>query len=398
MAFSPVITRLYGPEAFGMLGTFMAILGVLTPIAALTYPIAIVLPKSDADAKSLAKLSAILALVIGAITAVVLLVAGGWIAEVLSLGAIAGFLLLIPIAMVFSAFQQILTQWLIRKKQFRITARVAVMQALTINSAKAGVGWFHPVGAALIVIAVIGQALHAALLWSAIRSRETAHPNQDRSTGTMRELAKRHRDFPMYRAPQVMISALSLNIPVLMLASLAGPAAAGLYTLSKTILGVPAALISKSVSDVFYPKAAEAINIGQPITSMLLKATFGLAALGIFPLLVIMIFGPILFSFVFGGQWEEAGDYARWLSIFMFFNFINTPAVAAVPVLNMQRWFLAYGLFSAIVRAVGLFFGYIITGDPVYAIAYFAILGSIAYGYLIIVTILKSRSVARSGG
>src|SRR5690554_4295982 len=102
MAFASVITRLYGPEAFGMLGTFMAILGVLTPIAALTYPIAIVLPKSDADAKSLAKLSAILALVIAAITAIVLLVAGGWIAEALSLGAIAGFLLLIPVAMLFS--------------------------------------------------------------------------------------------------------------------------------------------------------------------------------------------------------------------------------------------------------------------------------------------------------
>src|SRR5690606_19830586 len=28
MAFAPVITRLYGPEAFGLLGTFMAILGV----------------------------------------------------------------------------------------------------------------------------------------------------------------------------------------------------------------------------------------------------------------------------------------------------------------------------------------------------------------------------------
>ena len=42
MAFSPVITRLYGPDAFGMLGTFTATLAVVTPSAALTYPIAIV--------------------------------------------------------------------------------------------------------------------------------------------------------------------------------------------------------------------------------------------------------------------------------------------------------------------------------------------------------------------
>src|SRR5690606_25363542 len=237
--------------------------GVLTPIAALTYPIAIVLPKSDADAKSLAKLSAILALVMAAITAVVLLLAGGWIAEALSLGAIAGFLLFIPVAMVFSAYQQILTQWLIRKKQFKITARVAVIQALTINSAKAGVGWFHPVGAALIVIATIGQAIHAALLWSGIRSRETAHPNQDEGTGTVRELAKRHRDFPLYRAPQVALNALSQSLPIVLLASFFGPAAAGYFTLGRTVMGVPSTLISKSVSEVLYPRFTEAVRSKQ---------------------------------------------------------------------------------------------------------------------------------------
>src|SRR5690554_1466226 len=87
MAFAPVITRLYGPEAFGLLGTFMAILGVLTPIAALTYPIAIVLPKSDTDAKNVAKLSAILALLIAVTTSVLLLAAGDWITKALSMQA-----------------------------------------------------------------------------------------------------------------------------------------------------------------------------------------------------------------------------------------------------------------------------------------------------------------------
>ena len=43
MAFAPIITRFYGPEAFGLLGTFTAILGIVMPIAALSYPIAIVL-------------------------------------------------------------------------------------------------------------------------------------------------------------------------------------------------------------------------------------------------------------------------------------------------------------------------------------------------------------------
>lgn len=396
MAFAPVITRLYGPEAFGMLGTFMAILGVLIPIAALTYPIAIVLPKSDADAKSLAKLSAILALVIAAITAVILLVAGGWIAEALSLGAIAGFLLLIPIAMVFSAYQQILTQWLIRKKQFKITARVAVIQALTINSAKAGVGWFHPVGAALIVIATIGHALHAALLWSGIRSRETAHPNQDESTGTIRELAKRHRDFPLYRAPQVALNGLSQSLPILMLASFFGPAAAGFYTLGRTVMGVPSTLIGQSVANVFYPRITEAAHSGENLQKLLVRATSAMAAAGVVPFGVVVAFGPWLFSFVFGAEWVVAGEYARWLALWMYFGFLNRPSVAAIATLGLQDFFLLYEVVSVALRAIAIYIGFVVFKDDVLAVALFSLSGVLLNALLVMFTLSKSKRMPAS--
>ncbi|HAQ72765.1 MAG TPA: polysaccharide biosynthesis protein, partial [Pseudomonas sp.] len=55
MAFMPVITRIYGPEAYGVLGTFLSVTLMLVPIAALTYPIAIVLPKRDGDARGLVR-------------------------------------------------------------------------------------------------------------------------------------------------------------------------------------------------------------------------------------------------------------------------------------------------------------------------------------------------------
>lgn len=50
---SPFITRIYGPEAFGIMGTFTALTNIIIPIAALTYPIAIVLPKRILKQKEL---------------------------------------------------------------------------------------------------------------------------------------------------------------------------------------------------------------------------------------------------------------------------------------------------------------------------------------------------------
>src|SRR5690625_2931605 len=132
MAFSPVITRLYGPEAFGLLGTFAATLAIVTPIAALTYPIAIVLPKKDDDARGIAKLSLLLAFFISLTVAVILLFGDQAIARLLNLQSIAPYLLLIPLAMFLNSLQQIMQQWLIRKKQFKVSARIASAHA----------GWF----------------------------------------------------------------------------------------------------------------------------------------------------------------------------------------------------------------------------------------------------------------
>ncbi|AJQ95469.1 membrane protein involved in the export of O-antigen and teichoic acid [Gynuella sunshinyii YC6258] len=392
MAFSPVITRLYGPEAFGMLGTFMAILTIVMPVAALAYPIAIVLPESDADAKGLARFSAGLAFAIAIVTALVLLAAGGSIAQILSLEAIGPFLMFIPIAMLFSAFQQILTQWLIRKKQFKITARVAVIQALVINFMKTGVGFLYPVGGALIVLATLGQMLLALLLLVGMRGRDTALPREDESTATIRELAKRHRDFPLFRAPQNAINAFSQSLPVLMLASLFGPSSAGFYSLGRTVMGVPLNLIAKSVGDVFYPRVTEAVNNKENVFRPILKTTLALAAIGIVPFTIVIALGPFLFSLVFGSEWAAAGEYARWLALWMFFGFINKPSVAAMPALGMQSWLLVYELFSTGLKVAALALGFYYFNDDLTAIALMCASGVVAYLALILKVLVRAYS------
>ena len=78
MAFSPLITRLYGPEAFGLLGIYTSLLGVLGPITALTVPVAIVLPKDDDEAKRLAFLSLFIATGMVFSMAFLLVAGGSW--------------------------------------------------------------------------------------------------------------------------------------------------------------------------------------------------------------------------------------------------------------------------------------------------------------------------------
>lgn len=392
MAFAPIITRLYGAESFGLLGVFLAILALVTPIAALTYPVAIVLPKSDADAKGLAKLSAGLAIGIACLVTAVLLLIGDGLVELLMLEKISSFLLLIPLAMVFSAFQQVLQQWLIRKNKFGITAKAAMIQALVLNTVSAGVGLFHPLGGVLIVLATLSNALYMYLLFLGINNRPKLYLNKqhilnnkrgEKGSCNIKALAIRYRDFPIYRAPQDAINAFSQSLPILMLASLFGPTAAGFYTLGKTAMGVPSTLIGKSVSDVFYPRITEAAYNKENLFVLILKTTLALGALGFIPFIIVIISGPWLFSFIFGSEWVIAGEYARWLSLLFFFNLINKPSVAAVPVLGIQRGLLFYEVFSTGAKALGLFAGFYWFNSALWAVALFSIIGVFAYSALI---------------
>ena len=54
---APVLTRLYGPEAFGFLALFTSITSIIGVVACMRCELAIMLPKTDEEAANLLGLS-----------------------------------------------------------------------------------------------------------------------------------------------------------------------------------------------------------------------------------------------------------------------------------------------------------------------------------------------------
>lgn len=390
MAFSPFITRLYGPEAFGLLGIFTALVAVIYPVAALSYPIAIVLPKHDKEAKHLAFLSGLLAIGIALIVLAIILLGGDSLINLLKVQKISSFILLIPLIIVFTAWLQIAQQWLIRKKQFKTTARASVLQVLLLNSAKVGIGLYNPVAAVLIVLTTAGNAVHALLL--SIENLRTYKHGVKNWPGfkVLKNTAKKYYDFPLYRSPQIFLNSFSQSLPVLMLTTFFGPAEAGFYALCKKMLSMPTQLIGKSVGDVFYPRITEAAHNGENMTRLILKATMILAAVGLIPFAIIVAFGPFLFQFVFGNEWIVAGEYARWIALWIYFAFLNRPSVAAIPSLSIQKFFLIYEIVSIISRALSLYIGFQFFDSDISALQIFSLTGVLLNIFLITAVVLFS--------
>lgn len=384
MLAAPVITRLYGPESFGQLGIFTAVISILAPVAALTYPNAIVLPKSDNNAARLVKLSILIASVFSLLLFVLLFLLGGPILEFFKLTIIEKYILLVPFALLFFSLYQVIQQWLIRQQQFKLTAKTAFLQSLFINSAQMGIGLYNPVATVLIVISTASHFLYSLMLYVGYKKSNVTFNNEKLEPDlSIRELFLKYRDFPIYRSPQVLINTISQSFPVIIIATFFGPVSAGFYTLAKTIMGIPSNLLGKSVSDVFYPKINQAFNDKQDVLSHLKRATKVLAIAGLVPFSVVILFGPLLFGFVFGSEWEVAGEYARWLAFWFYSMLCTTLCATILPVVDGQKFHLNFTILKTVLRVASVYAGYYMFKDELNTIIFYSFISTLVNVYFI---------------
>jgi O-antigen/teichoic acid export membrane protein len=297
--------------------------------------------------------------------------------------------------MFFSANLQVVQQWLIRKQMFKSSSKVGVFHSFVTNGLKLGGGFILPTAAPLVFISAVAPGIQSFMLLTklrvAIRMRFTAFFRF--SFSSIKKVSKRYYDFPLYRAPQILINSISQSVPVFLLTAYFGPASVGFYSIGKMVLGLPSHLIGKSVSDVFYPRIAQAQRGNENISKLLFKATALMALVGLVPFGVIVAFGPWLFELVFGAEWTTAGEYARWMAIWLYFAFLNRPALSAIPVINMQKFFLAYEIASGIIRALALFVGFYWFKNDVFMVAAYSVAGVFLNLFLVVWVIIKSKQI-----
>lgn len=380
---TPIITRIYGPTAYGVLGVFMSAVSIIGNTAALSYPQAIVLPKNEKESNSLVKISIVISVFMAIILALVIVLFNDLIINIFNLHSIDKYLMLLPLIILFTGIKLVYQQVNLRNKNFEIIAQVVIIYTFVKNLSKILVGTVFPTATTLILISTFSILFQTILLIA----KGNLNNNSQFSLTLNKDdwhTAKKYKDFPLYRAPQTLFNSLSQNLPVMVFSIFFNPTIAGFYSLSKSILNIPINLISKSVGDALYPRLAKNYNANLSIKNTLRKSTLTLVLLGIIPFGIIILFGPYLFELVFGSSWNIAGEFARWMSLWLYFMFISRPAITAIPILGMQKEYLFFEVFTAIGKLAGLLFGIYVHGDPLIAVFYFSIIAGILNFLLII--------------
>lgn len=352
IAISPILTRLYSPEEFGLFAFYMAIVSIAVVLVTGRYEQAILLPRQERDALHVVALVVSLSAAVSACLLLLVILFNSQIALFLGNTKLAPWLYWVPASVFLMGVYQGLNYWSNRKAQYK---RLAISRTVQSGSAAlAQLSYAHVEEVGLVGGQVTGQVLAtsvmARLIWREDhRLIRTLRPLRSLA------LARKYINFPKYLIVAHGFNTASGQMPVLLLNALFSAVTAGFFTLTQRVMGAPMTLIAGALGDVFRQEASQAYSHQGSCLSIYKKTLRRLLVISILPFLVFFFVAPDLFAFVFGGQWRVAGEFAQILTLKFFFDFVAGPLSAMFMIAQKQRLDLLWQI-ALVSAAIGSFY------------------------------------------
>lgn len=365
---APVLTRLYNPQDLGSLAVFIALLSLLSVVACLRYEVAIPLPHEDSEAAELLAICIGAVLLVATAIGIPVILYRHAIAASLNTPALAEYLVLLPVGIFFVGIYNALNLWAVRTKAFTPLAKSKLSQSLTVVTIQLAGSPLGP--AALMLGQVAGHAVASLSLalrilrhrWSLFREIKLQN---------VVSAAHDYKRAALFSTWSALFNAAGWQLPPILFALLFNPAAAGMYALAHRVLSMPMQLLGRAIGNVFFSNAAQARRDGS-LAPLVASIHDRLAHIGMPPILVLVIAGPDIFSYVFGQNWREAGVIARWMAPWLYLVFITSPLSILFEVLDKQATGMAYMGVLLVVRAATIIGGAKV-GDMMVAVSLFAL-------------------------
>lgn len=336
MLLTPIISRLYTPEDFGVLASFIAFTGALKFVSSFSYDYAIPVAKGDEEAVNVLVLSSLVLFSVTLITTFFLVFLADRTLTFFSADTISAYWYFIPIGLFFEGLHKVFSQWSYREKNYRIIAKTKYTQALSQNFGKLFMGILGMAPIGLLIGSVLGKSAGVtSLILFFLNNQSKVYKKI--SIKKIKEVAIKYRNFFFYTTPKKSLSGITKSIPPLLLISMYSVEVAGYFAMAKTVTSIPVALIGTSISNVFYSEVAS-LRKNNPekvkaLSNKLLKYLF---LCGSIPLVAILGWGPSIFSLILGENWYEAGIYASLLSVSVFANLIFAPISKVFEIYEKQ--------------------------------------------------------------
>ncbi len=357
---SPLLTRLYSPQEFGILSVYSAIIAILVVVASLRYELALPLVRDDEDAVNLMAVC-LLALagttmVIGAVS---FLSPDSWIERFWPIpldpahSVIYRLLLVAGYACLGGYFVALYVAT--RVNAYTAIARTRLAQGVVGPTSQIGLALLGAGAPGLLFGSILGQSAGTFGLFGTVASGKSGL-RRAISWSRMKAQASRFRQFPLVGSWAALIDAIGSSQLLYLLITITYSARiAGFIFLAERVVSRPLSIIGTSILQVFVGEA------GKTITSdpaglkrrfyQLVTRQFAMAAVWI---LLANLVAILLFPIMFGEEWRDGVPYLEAISIAYLAQAVVLPVFHTLQLLERQRMAAAWQI-GRLILTVGVF-------------------------------------------
>lgn len=376
---SPVLTRLYTPADFGLAAIFAAVVGSLRPAICGKYEVAIVVSKTAAQGRQLLGVAFWVALSLSLVVFGAVCLFGDALIELVNANRLGDWILLVPLALFFAGVLAGLSYYSNSLLDYRIMSASKILAGLFGVLASVVFGLLG-LDYGLLLSSILGTV--AASLWLLYRYRRILDSGTLLWNRRKQVLFRRYLDFPIYNATSGLLDGVTLALPVFFLSRYFPEAVVGYYALMLRVAMAPLGFVSGAISQVHLKKVAGLVHHDQPIRPYLLKLTLTLIAIVSPLVLILMLFSPPIFAWVFGEEWRVGGTYLQILMPALALKFVVSTISSTFGATGHNRlgavWkvtaflvtLLVFSIFAPNVSVESMFYVILVTDLALYSFYY----------------------------
>lgn len=340
IATTPILTRIYSPDVYGVFALFNALLMNADPIVTWRLPNAFALPKNERVFLAMLHVTVLSTLLTACIVFIVfLLVPHGMVGTWMGMAQLEEFKYLLVFGIVLYSFGSIFSGWIIRENAFRQSSTFGVVSVITSKSFNVAYGVFTNGNIYGLIFSEIIQKGTLLLLSIAFIFRgKVLEAFRQISWVKIKYALRKFKDYPLKALPAGFIGSLGSQIPIYLLLPVFGTTQIGLYTFALSMLDLPHRFIGeRAISPLLFQKLAASSHTSKEknyLVSPALKVINAVTLIGVPVFTIIMFLGPLLFGWVFGSEWYESGKVAAIMAVPFCLKLLATPSNAIIKVVN----------------------------------------------------------------
>ncbi len=391
-ALSPILSRMYAKEIFGMLFTFTSLSAVLQVVASLKLGFASVLPQKDSHAINLFVLAMFVNIILNLFFFFLVFLFYDTILQISGENNLGKWFYFVPLSSFLIGFFEIVSYWDNRMEDYKKISYAKISKSLTTGRSQLLLNFIKNITNGLITGSLLGQGLSAIIIFG-LSFKSVIFNLKYFSLIRTIVLLRKYRDIPVFNTLIAALNTLSNQIPFILLGKYFGAETVAFYGMAARVVQTPMGLIANSAGQVFYKTASDIINKKDDIFGFVKKTYLNLGKLIILPVIGLFV-GSFFFDFIFGQGWEQAGLYAAILLPWLTVAFLNSPVSWLITVLNKQKTVFFFDMVLLIMRFLSIYLSYKLLFGEITAVAMYSMTGFLfgIFMFFYLIKISKSQN------